>query len=212
MKLSELRQEYSKQSLDERNVNPDPLVQFERWFREAIDAQSKEANAMTLSTVSADGQPHGRIVLLKGLENGAFSFFTNYSSKKGEELKRNNRAALTFFWAELERQIRIEGVVEKVDPAVSDAYFHSRPVGSQIGAWVSNQSEELVSREVLEEKKEAYTQKYAGLEIVPRPPHWGGYALTPRLIEFWQGRPSRLHDRIRYTLNAGSWQIVRLSP
>ncbi len=212
MKLSELRQEYSKQSLDEQNVHPDPLVQFEKWFREALDAQSTEANAMTLSTVSSDGQPHGRIVLLKGLENGGFSFFTNYNSHKGEELQQNNKAALTFFWAELERQIRIEGVAKKVDPAISEAYFHSRPVGSQIGAWVSNQSEVLVNRQALEEKKDAYTQKFAGMDVIPRPQHWGGYALIPHVIEFWQGRPSRLHDRIRYKLTDGIWQIARLSP
>lgn len=212
MKLSELREEYSRQSLDESNVAPDPFTQFEKWFSEALDAQAKEANAMTLSTVSADGQPHGRIVLLKGLENNSFVFFTNYNSKKGEELENNRKAALTFFWAELERQVRIEGVVKKADPATSDDYFHSRPSGSQIGAWASNQSEEIASRELLEAKKEEYTAKFSGTSPIPRPDHWGGYRLKPHMVEFWQGRPSRLHDRIVYEPGPHGWQIKRLSP
>lgn len=212
MKLSELREEYSRQSLDEANVARDPFTQFEKWFSEAREAQAKEANAMNLSTVSADGQPHGRIVLLKGLENNSFVFFTNYNSKKGEELENNRKAALTFFWAELERQVRIEGVVEKVDPATSDVYFHSRPAGSQIGAWVSNQSEEIASRALLEMKKAEYIAKFSGTNPIPRPDHWGGYRLHPHMIEFWQGRPSRLHDRIVYEPVSPGWQIKRLSP
>ena len=212
MNLSELREEYSRQSLDEANVAPDPFVQFEKWFGEALDAKAREANAMNLSTVSADGQPHGRIVLLKGLENNSFVFFTNYKSKKGEELEKNRKAALTFFWAELERQVRIEGVVEKVDPATSDEYFHLRPTGSQIGAWASNQSEEIENRKVLEAKTEEYTAKFSGINPIPRPAHWGGYRLQPHMIEFWQGRPSRLHDRIVYEYDRSTWQIKRLSP
>ena len=212
MKLSELREEYTRQSLDEANVAQDPFAQFEKWFGEALDAQAREANAMNLSTVSADGQPHGRTVLLKDLENSTFVFFTNYNSKKGKELENNRKAALTFFWAELERQVRIEGVVEKVDPATSDEYFRSRPAGSQIGAWVSNQSEEIASRELLETKIKEYTAKFSGISHIPRPDHWGGYRLQPHMIEFWQGRPSRLHDRIVYVRSESGWQIKRLSP
>lgn len=213
MKLSELRQEYSRQTLDEKQVDADPFQQFTRWISEALEAQSKEPNAMTLSTVSANGQPHGRIVLLKGLEDKAFTFYTNYNSHKGDELHENNRAALTFFWPELERQVRIEGLVEKTDPGTSDTYFHSRPRGSQIGAWVSRQSEEIASRADLEKKLDEAMKRFAEVAEIPRPAYWGGYRLRPNMIEFWQGRPSRLHDRVRYSLNSnGSWQISRLSP
>jgi pyridoxamine 5'-phosphate oxidase len=213
MNIADLREEYSRQVLDEGAVEKDPFLQFQKWFKEALDAKSKEANAMTLSTVSADGQPHGRIVLLKGLENGAFLFFTNYLSQKGLELAANNKASLTFFWAELERQVRVEGEVTKVDEQASADYFHSRPRGSQIGAWVSEQSTTIPNRAFLEEKLETYKARFDGLDKVPKPDYWGGYQLAPSSVEFWQGRASRLHDRIRYRKNGdNSWTRERLSP
>ncbi len=212
MNIADLREEYSRQKLDEQSVESNPLVQFKKWFQEALDAKSKEANAMTLSTVSPDGQPHGRIVLLKGLENDSFVFFTNYQSTKGHELNHNNKAALTFFWAELERQVRIEGVVTKISEAESTEYFHSRPAGSQIGAWVSQQSTEIPNRHYLEKKTEEFKLKFEGVDKIPKPAYWGGYQLTPHRIEFWQGRPSRLHDRILFEKTGNVWGIKRLSP
>jgi len=210
--VANLRKEYKQHTLDITDTLPDAVAQFEQWFKEAIQAEVPEPNAMTLATLGANQQPHARIVLLKGIEQHGFVFYTNYDSHKGQELAQNPKAALTFFWAELERQVRVEGLVSKVAPEVSSAYFESRPRGSQIGAWTSPQSQEITSRTVLEEKEEALEAQYKG-QTVPRPEHWGGYILKPSLIEFWQGRPSRLHDRILYTQDAnGHWQRKRLAP
>ncbi|TDB66945.1 pyridoxamine 5'-phosphate oxidase [Arundinibacter roseus] len=211
--LADLRREYSLNGLSEEDILPDPLHQFRRWFDEALAAEIPEPNAMMLSTVNADNRPASRVVLLKELDAQGFVFYTNYSSKKGTDLALNPWAALTFFWVELERQIRIEGYAERVSEQDSDDYFAVRPRGSQIGAWVSEQSAGLASRTVLEEKQNFYEEKFAGIQV-PRPPHWGGYRVIPTTIEFWQGRPSRLHDRIQYVWDAASetWTSGRLSP
>jgi pyridoxamine 5'-phosphate oxidase len=212
MKLHDLRENYTKGSLDVGDVAQQPLQQFTQWFNEALASKVPEPNAMTLATVDANGKPTARVVLLKGVEDGGFVFYTNYQSRKGYELATNHSGCINFFWVELERQVRIEGIIEKVLPEVSDAYFQSRPRGSQIGAWVSAQSSVIPSREFLEEKLQGYLKQF-GTVNVPRPPHWGGYKLKPTYIEFWQGRPSRLHDRIAYTLETdGNWKIERLSP
>lgn len=209
--IAALRENYSKGSLDVQDVNISPIEQFQKWFHEAIESKLPEPNAMVLSTVSVDGKPSARVVLLKGVDTG-FTFFTNYLSRKGAELGENPNACITFFWVELERQVRIEGMIEKVSADESDRYFHSRPSGSQIGAWVSNQSMVIGNREVLEEREQYLKAKF-GDNPIPRPPHWGGYRLIPNYIEFWQGRPSRLHDRIAYTkLEEDTWKIERLSP
>lgn len=209
--LAALRENYTKGSLDVKDVASTPIEQFQAWFDEAVASQLLEPNAFLLSTVSNENKPSTRVLLLKGLDNG-FTFYTNYLSRKGTELAENPNACITFFWVELERQVRIEGVIEKVSDENSDAYFHSRPRGSQIGAWVSNQSMIIENREVLEEREKHLIEKFGDAPI-PRPPHWGGYRLIPNYIEFWQGRPSRLHDRIAYTLlENGEWKIDRLSP
>ncbi|WP_354683945.1 pyridoxamine 5'-phosphate oxidase [Cupriavidus necator] len=209
--LADLRRSYVLGSLSENDVAPDPMSQFKRWFDEAVTAKLPEPNAMTLATVSADGQPSARIVLLKGIDDSGFTFFTNYESRKGLDLAANPRAALLFHWVQLERQVRVEGYVEKVTDDESDAYFASRPLGSRVGAWASEQSREVPGRDVLEQRELEYRSKYG--ENPPRPPYWGGYRLVPTAMEFWQGRPSRLHDRIAYRLQRGGiWQIVRLSP
>lgn len=187
------------------------MVQFRQWFDEALRAGVPEPNAMYLSTVGPDHRPSGRIVLLKDLDLSGFVFFTNYHSRKGHQLDAHPYAALTFFWVELERQVRIEGYIEKVAERESDEYFASRPRGSQLGAWVSSQSEVIAGREVLLEKQEFYEKQFEGREV-PRPPHWGGYRLVPAYLEFWQGRPSRLHDRLAYTRQEGTWTLERLSP
>jgi pyridoxamine 5'-phosphate oxidase len=209
--ISSIRIDYQKQELRRRDVNDDPIVQFQKWFDEALKAQVQEPNAMTLSTVNAAGQPSGRIVLLKDVDASGFSFYTNYLSKKGQDLLDNPKAALTFFWGELERQVRIEGTVQKLDPEVSTAYFKSRPLGSQIGALTSPQSQVIESRDWLENRLHEITLKI-GDTSPDRPSHWGGYVLRPSCIEFWQGRPSRLHDRIAYTWIDKSWKIERLAP
>lgn len=211
--IAKIRREYTQEILQESEVATDPWRQFEYWFQEALRAELPEPNAMFLSTVDTDGFPNGRVVLLKGLDEKGFVFYTNYSSKKGQELASNAMASLTFFWQELERQVRVRGRVERVSEAESDEYFASRPRGSQLGAWVSEQSTVIQSREVLEERTQAYEVRFAE-QNVPRPPHWGGYRVLPFEIEFWQGRPSRLHDRIRYRLDepTGTWLIERLSP
>lgn len=210
--IASLRVDYSKKSLDVKDVNIDPVEQFISWFNEALDAKVVEPNAMTLSTVNAENRPSGRILLLKGVEDGAFLFFTNYNSRKGQELITNKFAAMTFFWAELERQVRIEGTVEKVSLKKSDDYFKSRPEGSKVGAWVSPQSQVIESRDILEKRKEEFLKQLQDKDI-PRPEHWGGFKLIPDKIEFWQGRPSRLHDRILYRKNEhGQWLIERLAP
>lgn len=210
MDISGIRKDYALKSLDFSEVSSDAVLQFRTWFDEAINAEVLEVNAMTLATVGANGTPNARIILLKGIDEG-FIFFTNYRSEKSRELETNNKAALTFFWAELERQVRIKGVVEKVSAEESDAYFFSRPFGSQIGAWVSPQSKKIESREVLVANQLEIEQKFSE-KPMQRPEHWGGYRLFPNKIEFWQGRPSRLHDRIVYELIDGAWKISRLAP
>lgn len=210
--IADMRKEYTQRSLDVRDVAHDPIKQFTQWFEEAQNAQVPEPNAMHLSTVSAEGKPSGRIVLLKGIENRQFLFYSNYQSRKGKEIDQSPFVALTFFWAELERQVRIEGTTSQLDEQTSTEYFHSRPRASQIGAWTSPQSEPIEDRSILDERKESFDQKFEDQEV-PKPPHWGGYAITPTVIEFWQGRPSRLHDRILYQKTPdGSWQIQRLAP
>jgi pyridoxamine 5'-phosphate oxidase len=210
--LADLRENYTKGHLDVADVLPHPIAQFRVWFDQAVASEVPEPNAMHLATVNAEGQPSGRIVLLKDLNEGGFTFFTNYESRKGHDLAASPRAALTFFWAELERQVRIEGVVQAVSGAESDAYFAQRPRGSQLGAWASAQSQPVPSREALEARERELEARFAG-QPVPRPPHWGGYRLQPDYVEFWQGRPSRLHDRIAYTRHAdGAWTLARLSP
>lgn len=209
--IADLRKEYTKNGLSEDEVAKNPLEQFQSWFDDALDSGLPEPNAMHLSTASEEGRPSSRIVLLKELDNEGFVFYTNYHGKKGRDLTVNPFASLTFFWVDLERQVRIEGKVTKVSAQESDEYFAVRPRGSQIGAWVSHQSEIIPSREILEEKQKEYEQKFADKEV-PRPPHWGGYRLIPNRIEFWQGRPSRLHDRLVYDLRDDNWTISRLAP
>lgn len=206
-----IRKEYSQKSLSEQTADPDPIRQFDSWWQEAIVSQIDEVNAMTLATASSDGIPSARIVLLKGFSPAGFVFFTNYNSYKGKQLEENPKACLVFFWKELERQVRITGVVQKTTAEESDTYFHSRPQGSQAGAAASPQSQSIESREWLEKKYEAFEKKAAG--TIDRPTHWGGYLVKPVVIEFWQGRPSRLHDRLQYTLQQeGDWRIERLAP
>lgn len=212
MQISEMRKEYNIGSLFETDVDADPLRQFEKWFGQALAANLPEPNAMTLATATADGQPSARMVLLKTFDASGFTFFTNYDSRKGHELTANPRAALLFFWAELHRQVRIEGTVERVSEAESDAYFRSRPLGSRLGALASAQSVVLSSRQVLEERVRELAQRFPDGDV-PRPPHWGGYRLCPLTIEFWQGRPDRLHDRLRYQrVQPDGWRLERLSP
>lgn len=184
---------------------------FSTWFAEAQTSKAIEVNAMTLATVDATGQPHARIVLLKGIEDETFVFYTNYHSHKGEEIAANSKVSLVFFWRELERQVRIEGTAQKVAPETSDEYFHSRPIGSQLGAWSSPQSQVIPDRSVLEVNYLKFEKEF-GTEYVPRPEHWGGYAITPHLIEFWQGRSNRMHDRVLFTKDGTSWQKSRLAP
>jgi pyridoxamine 5'-phosphate oxidase len=211
-KIAEIRNEYSKASLDVSTVNPDPVLQFEMWFNEALAAQIIEPNAMTLSTVNNDGRPSARIVLLKGLENKKLLFYTNYQSKKGIELDKNPACALTFFWPDLERQVRIEGLAARVDVKTSEAYFQSRPRNSQVGAWASPQSSMIKDRSLLEERAIQIEKKFEGLDVLPKPHQWGGYEVDPVMVEFWQGRPSRLHDRIQYINVDNGWKIHRLAP
>jgi pyridoxamine 5'-phosphate oxidase len=209
--IRKLRSDYSQRELIEKHVAKDPILQFENWMQEAISAEVPEPHAMTLSTAAQEGKLSSRIVLLRYVSTKGFVFYTNYNSNKGKDIVKNPNAALNFFWQQIERQIRVEGTLEKVSDAVSDAYFQSRPRESKIGAWVSNQSTVIKNREMLEEKFIELSAKYPG-EEVPRPPYWGGYLLKPSLIEFWQGRPSRLHDRIQYVLENGNWSIQRLAP
>ncbi|WP_139921909.1 pyridoxamine 5'-phosphate oxidase [Hymenobacter sp. DG01] len=211
--LAALRQTYSQRTLTEADVLPDAVGQFRAWLEEAIAAQLDEPTALTLATVNEAGQPAARIVLLKGLPNDeGFLFFTNYDSRKGQELASSPLAAMTFFWPGLERQVRIEGRVEKALESVSTEYFQSRPRGSQVGAWASPQSQPIRSREELEQREQEIERQFAGQEPLPRPPHWGGYLLRPQRVEFWQGRPSRLHDRIVYERVGLDWRLSRLAP
>lgn len=210
MNISAIRKDYTIKSLDISDVNANPITQFEAWFEEAVKAETLEVNAMTVSTIGLDGSPNARILLLKGVDRG-FVFFTNYESEKGRELEKNNLVALTFFWPELERQVRVRGKVEKVTENESDTYYFSRPLGSQIGAWVSPQSQKIDSREAITMRQFEFEKEFAEKPIT-RPPHWGGYRLIPTTVEFWQGRPSRLHDRVRYELVEGKWIISRLAP
>lgn len=209
--VANLRNNYTLNELSENNVSSNPFIQFSEWFKDAVDAKLLEVNAMVLSTIK-NGKPSARVVLLKGFDENGFVFFTNYNSHKGQELAGNNASCLTFFWDQLERQIRIEGFMEKVSEEDSNEYFWSRPRQSQIGAWVSSQSEVISGREVLNEKLSFYEQKFENQEVIPRPSHWGGYVLKPESIEFWQGRANRLHDRLLYTHENESWKIDRLSP
>ncbi len=210
--LADLRENYTKGWLDVTDVTANPIDQFQRWFDEATHSQLIEPNAMHLATVGADGRPSGRIVLLKGLDARGFVFYTNYLSRKGQQLAKHPQAALTFFWVELERQVRVEGTIEKVSEEESDAYFARRPRGSQLGAWGSAQSQPVPSREALEAQEREVAARFAN-QPVPRPPHWGGYRLRPDYLEFWQGRPSRLHDRVAYSLQPDeTWALERLSP
>lgn len=212
MSLSDLRREYTLAGLKESDLDPNPFKQFDTWFQQALAAGLPEPNAMTLATATLDGKPSARIVLLKGFDEGGFVFFTNYESQKGRELLANPRAALVCYWIELERQVRISGGVSRVSAEESEEYFQSRPLGSQLGAWASQQSEVVGERKILEDKLEQLTREYQ-TKPVPVPPHWGGYRVAPETLEFWQGRPNRLHDRLRYTRQSGSqWLIERLSP
>ena len=210
--IADIRKEYKLQTLAEKDVRKDPFSQFDKWWQEAIHSNLEEVNAMTLATASADGMPDARIVLLKGFDENGFVFFTNYHSAKGQQMLENPRASLVFFWAALERQVRISGLVSLTSSNVSDDYFNSRPEGSRIGAWASPQSEVIESREWLEENEKKLSSELTG-DSLHRPGYWGGYLVKPTRMEFWQGRPSRLHDRILYTLQGdGHWVIERLAP
>jgi pyridoxamine 5'-phosphate oxidase len=209
--LFKLRQEYTQQELDINDLQDNPINQFSLWFDQALTAGVHEPNAMVLATVSSSGQPSARIVLLKKVDNEGFSFFTNYQSRKGLQLQENNRAAIVFYWAELERQVRIEGIVQKTTSAESDEYFAQRPTGSRIGAWASPQSNEIQDRAFLD-KLYLDIEKSMSDKNVTRPEFWGGYKLKPHLLEFWQGRENRLHDRMEYRLINNEWQIRRLAP
>jgi pyridoxamine 5'-phosphate oxidase len=211
MSIASIRRDYQLKSLSEQDILSDPLQQFTIWWKEALTAEIDEVNAMTLSTAKADGRPTARIVLLKGYDENGFVFFTNYDSHKGQELINKPFASLLFFWKELERQVRIEGICEKISPEESDAYFYSRPLGSRFGAWASPQSQVIPNRELLEKQAEELTIKYSD-GVVPRPPHWGGFRVVPDSIELWQGRSNRLHDRILYTKDSSNWDITRLAP
>jgi pyridoxamine 5'-phosphate oxidase len=211
-KIADLRLDYKLQSLDFQDVDNNPLVQFQTWFDEALTSELREPNAMIIATASPDGVPNARVVLLKSLDDKGFVFYTNFESAKGKELDENPHIALVFNWLELERQVRIQGIVEKVSDEEANKYFQSRPKGSQIGAWASPQSNVIPNRNVLEINQLELEKKYANDTILPKPPHWGGYRVIPSAIEFWQGRSSRLHDRIRYKKIENDWMMERLAP
>lgn len=211
--IQDLREDYRNGTLEDSDVLASPFAQFNQWFQHALDSQILEPNAMTIATVTATGRPNARIVLLKGFDENGFVFYTNYNSQKGRELKQTPFATLVFNWLDLQRQIRIEGRVEKITPEASTHYFQARPKSSQIGAWASPQSTVITDRKVLEDNVTQLQEQYREAEQLPRPAHWGGFRVIPDKIEFWQGRSSRLHDRIRYLLQTdGSWNIERLAP
>jgi pyridoxamine 5'-phosphate oxidase len=209
--IANIRKVYKKNSLSKNDVAPNPIEQFDKWWKEAIAANIDEVNAMSLATCDRNGIPSARIVLLKGIHDDGFVFFTNYTSHKAKDIETNPHVALIFFWKELERQVRVEGHVEKTSDKDSEEYFNSRPRESKIGAWTSRQSEVIPSRRFLQERQESLEEEFSGKEI-PRPQFWGGYVVHPEKVEFWQGRPSRLHDRILYVLEEKSWKILRLAP
>ena len=210
--ITDLRREYARARLDEQDVSHDPIVEFARWFAQAQEAQLPEPNAMTLATATADGVPSARIVLLKAFDERGFVFFTDYRSRKGAELEENPKAALVFYWGELERQVRITGAVTRTSPEDSEKYFRSRPLGSRFGAWASHQSQVIAGRAALEADLKEIEARFADGNV-PLPAHWGGYRVNPDAIEFWQGRENRLHDRIRYARQRdGTWHVDRLSP
>ncbi len=209
--IADIRKDYRLLTLNETDVAADAIEQFARWWNDALQSEITEVNAMTLATATSDAKPSARIVLLKSFDKNGFVFFTNYESHKGKELEENANAALVFFWKEIERQVRIEGIVEKVSAEESDEYFFSRPEGSRVGAWSSPQSKVIANRQTLEMNEHIYKEKFTN--SIPRPPHWGGYRVMPLRIEFWQGRSNRLHDRLLYTkINEGSWKVDRLAP
>lgn len=209
--INTLRHDFAMQTLDEKQVNSNPIQQFEAWFKEAVNAKVNEPNAMTVCTATKDGKPSARILLLRNFSENGFVYYSNYTSRKGREIEENPNCSLLFFWPELERQVRIEGTVEKQTAEESDLYFNTRPRSSKLGAWTSEQSKVIASRDILAKEFELFSAKFPE-EQVPRPPHWGGYILKPVSIEFWQGRPSRLHDRIVYTKENNEWKIARLAP
>lgn len=210
--IAKIRTEYARHSLGEKDVDANPISQFRKWLREALTAQVLEATAMNMATLSAQGIPSSRIVLLKEVKDNGFVFYTNYQSNKGRELELNPVTALNFFWPELERQVRIQGTVKKASKEDSEKYFQERPKSSQIGAWASPQSAVIKGRKILEEREKQLREKFEGQDVLPKPEQWGGYIVEPFLVEFWQGRPSRLHDRIVYTLEDSKWKISRLAP
>ncbi|UTW64714.1 pyridoxamine 5'-phosphate oxidase [bacterium SCSIO 12741] len=209
--LNQIRHEFASQSLDLESVEDNPINQLEKWITEAVDSQLLEPNAMSVSTVSTNGEPTSRVVYLRGLDDKGLRFYTNYLSRKGQDVESHHQVALLFFHAELERQVRVNGRIEKLSEEESDAYFNARPVESKLGAWASEQSQEIASRQTLKNRLEEFRQKFS--DDVPRPPHWGGYLVVPHRMEFWQGRPARLHDRMVYTLEeASNWTLKRLAP
>jgi pyridoxamine 5'-phosphate oxidase len=210
--MKDLRKEYSKSTLDSQSVDRDPTVQFDRWFTEAVKAKVLEPNAMNLATIAEGGRPSSRIVLLKGVDGGKFLFYTNYQSQKGKELDKNPACALNFFWPDLERQIRIEGVAQRLDAMTSEKYFQSRPRASQVSAWASPQSSLIRDRTILKDRVKEIEKRFEGKDVLPKPHQWGGYGVEPFEMEFWQGRLNRLHDRIVYTRIEGEWKINRLAP
>ncbi len=209
--IAHIRRDYQLQALTEQDAATNPFDQFTKWWHEVLNAQIDEVNAMILSTADASGKPHARVVLLKGYDANGFIFFTNYNSHKGKQISENPFASILFFWKELERQVRIEGTIQQIDATQSDAYFNSRPAGSRIGAWASPQSSVIPDRKLIEQNFLDYEEKF-GTENIPRPQHWGGYIVQPNLFEFWQGRSSRLHDRLQYRLANNEWILERLAP